>query len=1439
MKIAQLADEAHFEDRRDISLINIKKTNLQSISKIKLKNEEILLENKKKLSLEIMKKANSKAEQSAEHKTIYKTKTKEKSNAILNIDKISNLISGINIKVKSKEKIKIKSENKHDSHLEEKYGLKGEQNGKIIKENKPKLNIKDNKEIEEKPSFETDEKIKLELEKKSSFEIGEKSHSQNIKDLLNLNQKVSSFINNKGSIKNKEAEIITKNSNNNNQKVSIKKGKQSTFSLFFSFILRSYIFHFFHTEEEKSIKLNTLHQIKKGKNLNGFPEDQNLSKKDKNSKEEIVNIKIINKNKRNLFYFGNNIIYFLIIAFFVQIVLPNYNLDIIQLKFSNITLKISGTGNKNILTSDNNFNSSYYPNIVYINGEQQDTIKNNYYFNQTDNIAVLIWNNSINYCKCMFIGCTDITEIDVSNFDSSEVTNMASMFRGCPKLSFINFSNFNTSKVSEMGSMFRESQELSSLDLSSFDTSNVISMGAMFHQCIKLTSLNLSSFNMEKVTNMDSMFSGCTNLKYINFKNFNENINLHANTIFENVPENLLVCLNNNSRIILEKLEEMSCYSLDCSDNWEIEQKKLVNINGLCSDISGNDISFKYEYKGRYYKQCSNGNLINSEIQSCQCDNEKCLTCPNEPLKENLCLECNNNYYPIENDNYTHIEGYVKCYKDPIGYYLDKNESLYKKCYYTCKECDQFGNNIIHNCLICDDNYPYNISKNNYSNCYENSSYYIDENNYNYILNSTVPDNYPQILMTTNEVIIESLTEKEVKLKINDLKNVIESITKNETGEKTKEKENEYYNKILTTLQKTFTSENYDTSDLDNGHDEIIETEKMKITLTTTDNQKNNVNKTLTYIDLGECEELLRDFYNLTNNETLYMTKLEINQEGMKIPIIKYYVYSKLYGTNLIKLNLSECQNSKISLSIPVEIDGNLDKLNSSSGYYNDICYTTTSDNGTDISLKDRKNEYVNNTVCQDGCDFVGYDYTSQNAKCSCEVKESSYSFEDMTIDKDRLLDNIKNIKNFANLSFLVCYKILFSKEGLLKNFGFYVFLAIIIYHTINIILFYIKYFALLKKKINDIIYSLKYLYILENIEKNDEHNEKDNNSMEKQIHLDNNDNNNNENEDKHKDENNESGHKKKKRKKRKRKKKRRKTVGIESKQNEIGLDEIINDESDKNVINNNNIFINIYRNKKHKRNTINILKKHKSISKDKLILDKVEKVMEYKDDEINALPYSLALIHDKRTYWQYYISLLKTRHNFIFSFFQHNNYNSTIIQIDLFVVGFSLYYTVSALFYNDDTMHNIYVSNGAFDIAYQLPKILYSSIISMLLNILLKLLALSNDKVLKFKQNKSEVNINERGENLKKLLSIKFLLYFIISFIFLTFFWYYISMFGAIYRNTQFHLLKDTALSFILSLIYPFGIYLIPGFFRLPALADPNKKKECLYKFSQILQLF
>ena len=63
--------------------------------------------------------------------------------------------------------------------------------------------------------------------------------------------------------------------------------------------------------------------------------------------------------------------------------------------------------------------------------------------------------------------------------------------------------------------------------------------------------------------------------------------------------------------------------------------------------------------------------------------------------------------------------------------------------------------------------------------------------------------------------------------------------------------------------------------------------------------------------------------------------------------------------------------------------------------------------------------------------------------------------------------------------------------------------------------------------------------------------------------------------------------------------------------------------------------------------------------------------------------------------------------------------------------------------------------------------------------------------------------------------------------------------MFGVIYYNTQIHLLKDTLMSVGLSLNYPFVIYLLPGLFRLPSLSVKNKKRECLYNFSKILQSF
>ena len=86
--------------------------------------------------------------------------------------------------------------------------------------------------------------------------------------------------------------------------------------------------------------------------------------------------------------------------------------------------------------------------------------------------------------------------------------------------------------------------------------------------------------------------------------------------------------------------------------------------------------------------------------------------------------------------------------------------------------------------------------------------------------------------------------------------------------------------------------------------------------------------------------------------------------------------------------------------------------------------------------------------------------------------------------------------------------------------------------------------------------------------------------------------------------------------------------------------------------------------------------------------------------------------------------------------------------------------------------------------------------------------------------------------------IKIKLIIFFTLSFILMIFFWYFISCFCAVYKNTQIILIKDTLISFALSMIYPFGLNLIPGFFRIPALRAQRKDKKCLYKASGFIAL-
>ena len=114
----------------------------------------------------------------------------------------------------------------------------------------------------------------------------------------------------------------------------------------------------------------------------------------------------------------------------------------------------------------------------------------------------------------MFDNCQNLSSLDLSKFNTAKVTNMYAMFTHCQNLSSLDLSKFNTANVTDMSWMFSDCQ-LSSLDLSNFNTEKVREMYNMFSFCQKLSSLNLTNFNTEKVTNMDYMFNGCSDLTTI------------------------------------------------------------------------------------------------------------------------------------------------------------------------------------------------------------------------------------------------------------------------------------------------------------------------------------------------------------------------------------------------------------------------------------------------------------------------------------------------------------------------------------------------------------------------------------------------------------------------------------------------------------------------------------------------------------------------------------------------------------------------------------------------------------------------------------------------------------------------------------------------------------------------------------------------------------
>ena len=1097
-----------------------------------------------------------------------------------------------------------------------------------------------------------------------------------------------------------------------------------------------------------------------------------------------------------------------------------------------------------------NFNTSKVNNMTYVfqkckslsyidlsNFDTYNVQMMDYMFDECTSLVSLYLSNfntsNVIRMKCMFQNCIKLASIDLSNFNMSKNTNMGLIFKGCKELSFVNLSNIDTSNIIFMDNMFNGCQKLKSLDLSGFITSKVQKMEYMFNGCTSLISLDLSNFDFSSITRIENMFLGCKNLKYINLINATNISKYHD--IFYKISGNPLTCINDEIKEVT--FQGNKCKVFKCSEN--ISRSKEVNDiqENFCKN--GTQCSFSnllYEYKNECFIECPkntyNFGYLCIQIQTTiikisdthKAMSDEIITTDYRDIKiineiDNYKTESflkvteKSAYYEfsdtiINNDNpkettfifdvsnkenensefnqYTKTEKetfqeyketsinnesnkdtFINSYEfhDTISNSFQNNYTLFQTSNLNTSDynTEQFNSNKYQETIInteqkvqigletlnlfnysdgTEENTSYKSQETNtnielFTNQITKVSSFNDYNNFTEILN---PD-YEKTLIST-----EMNNHKIIKT-IPDL-NTYDIISKTESTQNTfcdikkflsKQCKNNYKDKNeLNDFTNNIIDKIMDGS-LNNVLNSIIKENKSIII--EEDNEihqittlsKQNDIENLTVINFGECEKILRAKYEMSDNEELIIYKIEHLIEGYKIPIIEYVIFNE-DGSK--KLNLDCCNNITIRYNIPISINDNeLDKYDSSSNYYTDKCNKISSD-GIDMTLYDRKNEYNNKnmSLCEFNCTYQGYNKSTSKVECNCSPKgEMDYS------KRNELLNKISAEKKSTNFDITKCANIFKDEEQLASNSGFFILLFILAFFLVIFIIFCTRGKRDIIDKIDGIIY--------------------------KQT---------------------------------KENKNNKKKVKIIKKQ--------------KNNNNNNNIINSIKCSNKSKRkserNKIRKIKVSSNITNPpiNLIESSIKKYRkknntkiskQLNDYELNNLNYKEALNYDKRTYCEYYFSLIKAKQILIFSLCNNNDYNSGIIKKYIILQSFAFHYTSNAVFFNDETMHQIVEDEGDYNFSYQIPFILLSVVISTFCQRIFLLLIMTEKDVVKFKDIHDKNLAEKQKEKTIKYINIKYMIFFILNVILLSLFWYYLTCFNAIYENTQLYLIENTLIGF------------------------------------------
>ena len=826
-----------------------------------------------------------------------------------------------------------------------------------------------------------------------------------------------------------------------------------------------------------------------------------------------------------------------------------------------------------------------------------------------------------------------------------------------------------------------------------------------------------------------------------------------------------------------------------CPDNYN----KLIEPKKKCIDNCQKDNKYIYEYNNKCLEECPSDTKTDVEEKKCY------ISCHEYKFEyNNTCLsDCPNNTYRVFMNRNICLKSINE------SYYLDERDKIYKLCFKNCQKCYGEGNKTNNNCIECKNGFILLKDPNIENNCFEcNNLYYIDGANTLHCTEdyNCIP-NHKKYVLEKSKCINLCQNDNIYNLEYNGncLKNCPNgtfasdnNICHNNNASITEICEQENQGFIEAVLSRQI---NFDNLTENNSIVSKEITNGVILSAGTTDTIKKNFNDKVSSIDLGKCEDEIKQFYNISLNQSLIIVKSDFKSNYSLIPKVGY----QIIDPNTLKLlNLSNCQTNEAKLYYPVVIDvSNLFLFDPNSDFYNDNCFVYTTENGTDIILKDRQKEFIykNLSLCDNNCIFMDYDSVNKQSICACEIQNKAETISDLINNPNQIpkefITNDESKKS-ANMMPIKCL----SLSGLKNNIASYLLLFICLYFLLSLLYFMKCGFYLLKSEVDKIL-AMKEKDIIK--------------KTENQITQG--------NSKREKGKNNYPP----------------KRGGIRFINNEIQnkrYHRVLR--SDINSITKSYNKFNVFKTDKEKEINDNKQNKIKTAKK-KGKKGNINYKFNFNDYELNTMSYSEAIIFDKRTCFEYYISLIKTKHPVYFGFCCINDYNLFIIKSSMFFLSFAVCFAVNYFFFNEDIIHKIYEQGGKYDILFFIPTICISFSVYHILTIIIKLVFLSERNLLEIKMQKTHREANAKSYDVLCCLRIKHIFYFSLGIIFISIFWLFLSSFSAVYQNTQIILAKNTIISFSISFIYPFIMNIIPCLFRICSLSGNN---QYLYNVSKFFQL-